>query len=262
MKLNYSLLMAMAALFVCSANLPARASEMDTFIETSFQNSYVYRTILKDDNIQIASKDGAVTLSGNVTDKTRKPLAQDIAEALPGVESVDNQIVIIGEPATENADTWIGMKVKTALVFHRSVNAGNTEVSVSDGIVTLKGEAASLAQKELTAEYAGDVEGVTRVNNEMTVAEAVVPVSEEPGQTMSEAIDDASITAQVKGALLMHRSTSALKTKVATNDGVVTVSGIAENEAERSLVDKLAGDVKGVKSVVNLMSVGEPAVVM
>ena len=51
---------------------------------------------------------------------------------------------------------------------------------------------------------------------------------------MGEKIDDASITAQVKSSLLSHRSTSAIKTKVQTTDGVVTVSGIAKNEAEKS----------------------------
>jgi hypothetical protein len=46
-----------------------------------------------------------------------------------------------------------------------------------------------------------------------------------PDETTGEKIDDASITAQVKMSLLSHRSTSALKTKVTTNDGIVTVSG-------------------------------------
>ena len=76
----------------------------------------------------------------------------------------------------------------------------------------------------------------------------------EPGNTRrntGEKIDDASITAQVKGSLLARRSTSMLSTKVTTNDGVVTVSGTAKNEAEKALVTKLVTDVNGVQSVVN-----------
>jgi len=49
------------------------------------------------------------------------------------------------------------------------VSAGKTEVDVKDGIVTLQGEATSQAQKDLTTEYAKDVEGVKEVKNEMTV---------------------------------------------------------------------------------------------
>jgi osmotically-inducible protein OsmY len=59
--------------------------------------------------------------------------------------------------------------------------------------------------------------------------------------------------------LLSHRSTSVLKTKVTTNDGVVTVSGQAKNEAEKALVTKLVTDINGVQSVVNNMTI-EPTV--
>jgi osmotically-inducible protein OsmY len=66
--------------------------------------------------------------------------------------------------------------------------------------------------------------------------------------------DDAYITAQVKIALLTHRSTSAVKTRVSTNNGVVTLSGFASNDAEKELAGKLACDIKGVVSVVNKMA--------
>jgi osmotically-inducible protein OsmY len=85
----------------------------------------------------------------------------------------------------------------------------------------------------------------------MTVAKTPV----KPDETSGEKIDDASITAQVKASLLSHRSTSALKTKVETTDGVVTVSGNARNAAEKSLVTKLVTDIEGVTSVVNNMTI-------
>jgi osmotically-inducible protein OsmY len=55
--------------------------------------------------------------------------------------------------------------------------------------------------------------------------------------------------------LLSHRSTSSVNTKVGTIDGVVTISGIARNLAEKTLVTKLATDISGVKSVVNNMTI-------
>jgi osmotically-inducible protein OsmY len=242
--------MATAAVLVGSA--PLRASETDDRIETSFKKSYVYKTYLKDEQIKISSKDGAVTLSGDVRNDTHKPMAQDVVEALPGVKSVDNRIQITGDRPAENSDMWVSMKVKTALVFHRNVNAHKTEVYVKDGIVTLKGEASSPSQRDLTTEFAKDVEGVKSVKNEMTVATN----PEKPDQTMGESIDDASITAQVKMTLLSHRSTGVLRTKVETNDGVVTLGGKARNSAEKDLVTKLVSDVHGVKSVVNNMTIG------
>ena len=128
--------------------------------------------------------------------------------------------------------------------------APQTEVEVQDGIVTLKGEVASIAQMELSSEYAHDIEGVKAVRNELRLSTAL----ELPERTVSQKIDDASISAQVKIALLTHRSTSAVNTKVATCDGEVTLTGIARNEAEKSLVAKLASDIHGVVCVKNQMT--------
>jgi osmotically-inducible protein OsmY len=79
-----------------------------------------------------------------------------------------------------------------------------------------------------------------------------------PDSTVGEKIDDASITAQVKSALLSHHSTSALHTTVSTADGVVTLGGIAKNEAEKALVTKLVTDINGVNSVINNMTIAVP----
>jgi hyperosmotically inducible protein len=134
------------------------------------------------------------------------------------------------------------------------VRATKTDVNVKDGIVTLSGEASSEAQKELSTEYAKDIDNVKEVKNEMTVAKTPAAQSE----TMGEKIDDASITAQVKSSLMSHHSTSALKTNVETTDGVVTLGGIAKNAAEKSLVTKLVTDINGVSSVINNMTITEP----
>ncbi len=250
-KSTYSLalLVATGALLVTSA--PLRGSDTDDRIESSANKSYVFKTYLKDDSIDTESKNGVVKLTGTVAAESHKSLAENTVAGLPGVKSVDNRLKIKGESPAKHSDTWLGVQVKTALLFHRNVSASDTEVLVKDGIVTLRGSANSLAQRELTTEYAQDVEGVKAVKNEMTTATTTV----KPVDTLGEKIDDASITAQVKMSLLSHRSTSALKTKVETKDGVVTVSGIAKNAAEKSLVTKLVNDIHGVNSVINLMTI-------
>ena len=247
-------MVAASTLLVTSASV--RASDMDSRIESSAQKSYVFKTYLKGDSIKTESKDGAVILTGTVAEASHKSLAENTVESLPGVKSVDNQLKIKGESPAEHSDGWLSTKVKTALLFHRHVSASGTDVFVKDGVVSLRGEASSLAQKELTAEYAKDVEGVKEVKNEMTIAKTPA----KPDETMGGKIDDASITAQVKSTLMSHRSTSALKTKVETTDGVVTVSGIAKNDAEKTLVTKLVTDINGVISVNNNMTIAVPLV--
>lgn len=145
------------------------------------------------------------------------------------------------------------MKVKLALLFHRHVSGTSTTVNVDDGIVTLTGEVTNQAKKELTSEYAKDIDGVKSVNNKMTVAAVLEPEK----RTENEKIDDASVSAQVRTALSIHRSTSNVRTKVEARDGEVTLTGIAKNEAEKSLVTKVVSDVRGVSSVNNMMTIDQ-----
>lgn len=251
MKTKLTRLFAALMAIVLLAGVSVRASETDSRIESSARDSYVFKTYLKDDSVSVQSKNGIVTLKGTVREESHKALARETVASLPGVKSVDDQLVFKGEQPAENSDGWIALKVKTVLLFHSNVRATKTDVNVRNGIVALSGEASSQAQKELTTEYASDVAGVKNVKNDMTVAGNPSNTKE----TISEKIDDASITAQVKMALLLHRSTSAIKTRVRTNDGVVTLQGKAKNDAEKTLVGKLTSDVKGVTDVVNDMIV-------
>jgi len=254
MKSMFPLTLAAVVSTMLLTTAPARAASTDSRIESSAAKSYVFKTYLKDDAIKTESKDGVVTLTGTVAEASHRSLAEDTVEGLPGVKSVDNQLVVSGEQPAEHSDTWISMKVKTVLLFHRNVSASGTSVNVKDGVVVLTGEASSMAQKELTTEYAKDIDHVKAVVNDMTIAKATVA----PEATTGDKIDDASITAEVKSSLLSHHSTSALHTTVSTTDGVVTVGGVARNDAEKSLVTKLATDITGVSSVVNNMTIAVP----
>jgi len=251
MNAKYPLALIVAAATLLGACAAVRGSDTDNRIEASARKTYVYRTYLKDDNIKIEARNGIVTLAGTVAEESHRTLAQDTVEGLPGVRRVENRLEVNGEKAEENSDSWIGAKVKTSLWFHRSVSS-QTDVDVTDGLVTLNGTASSQAQKDLTTEYAKDVEGVKSVTNEMTIAQ---DGSAKDAETIGEQIDDASITAQVRLALASHRSTSALRTKTETRDGVVTLSGEAANQAEKDLVSKLTRDINGVRSVNNNMTV-------
>ncbi len=261
MNVNYSKVVIAVTAVVLLSSVSARASEMDNRIEASAKNSYVFKTYLKDDSVNLQAKDGVVTLTGTVEEGSHKGLAQETVASLPGVKSVDNQLKLKNTPPAESSDGWISMQVKYSLLYNRNVSGINTQVFVKEGVVTLQGEAANQAQKDLAGEYAKDINGVKDVQNEMTVAKvsrsiyAKKPVMQEP--TMADKIDDASITAQVKMALLTHHSTSFFKTGVTTNNGVVTLSGKASNAAGKDMAGKVANDVNGVTSVVNNMTLDD-----
>lgn len=235
------------------------ASGTDESIESSARQTYVFKTYLKSDDIKIQSKDGLVTLIGTVFEESSKELAKETVANLPGVKRVDNKLRITHETPAMYSDAWLITKVKTTLLFHRNVNATQTDVFVKGGVVTLSGEATSETQKNLTTEFVQDVVGVKGVKNEMTVLTAAMQSDEksmsEKMAFMNKSIDDASITALVKTTLLYHRSTSALNTHVETKGGVVNLRGKVRDMTEKDQATKLVSDVHGVNGVVNNMAV-------
>ena len=238
-----------ALLLLLSSPLALFATpDNDRRIETAAKESYNYRTVLED-TVTVKASDGIVTLTGKVKDKGDKALAEDTVESLPGVTRVKNEIKVESSHP-EKSDGWIAWKIRSRLLVKGNVSATATQVAVVDGVVTLTGHADNEAQKTLTEVYAKKIDGVKSVQNEIVVMEK--PAT---GETLAEKIDDASITTQVKYALLTHKGTSALKTKLDTQDGVVVVTGVARSDAEKALVSKLAQDVRGVKSVTNNMNV-------
>lgn len=236
----------------------------ETGIATAFRETYVHRTFLKDDAITCTSVAGAVILSGTVAESSHRILAYETVACLPGVESIDNRLEVAPDMSTaavragmaaEFADRWIARKLRLTLLFHRDVSATTTNIVVQDGIVTLSGNSTSSAQCDLTSEYAKDIDGVKGVVNDMIVTRA----APRPARSVHARLDDASITAQIRTALLIHRSTCALRAVVEVRNGDVSLTGIAANAAERTLVGKLVGGIHGVGVVRNEMTIGQPA---
>ncbi len=224
------------------------SSTEDHKIEVAAKASYNFRTVLED-HVAVKATDGVVTLSGTVQDSDEKDLAEDTVKNLPGVARVDNDIKV-APMHPEHSDAWMAWKIRGQLLVKANVSSATTMVSVLGGHVTLSGTADNVAQKELTGVYAKEIDGVTSVTNDIVVKPAA-----NKGETVGENIDDASITTQVKFALLTHKATKALNTKVTTTNGVIVITGEAGSAAEKSLVTKLAQDVRGVKSVGNNMTV-------
>ena len=224
-------------------------SATDRKIEAAAKDSYNYRTFL-DDHVRIKVADGVVTLSGTVPDADQSTLAEDTVRNLPGVVHVNN-LIKVAPGAPEYSDGWIATKVHTKLLVASHVSSVDTKVDVRDGAVTLTGQADSTAQKELTTAIVQEIAGVKSVDNRLVVTPPPVNAS----RTVGDHMDDASITAQVKYALLTHKSTSALQTNVTTTDGVVVIEGDASSGAEKELVTHLAQAVRGVRNVNNQMVV-------
>jgi len=70
-----------------------------------------------------------------------------------------------------------------------------------------------------------------------------------------EALDDTAITAKAKAAILMEPGLRVLRIKVATTNGVTTLSGSVDTQQNSDKAREIAGAVDGVKGVENLLVV-------
>ena len=71
------------------------------------------------------------------------------------------------------------------------------------------------------------------------------------GETLGEHIDDTTITTTVKTKLAAEKGTTLTRVQVDTDRGVVQLSGVVENAAEKARAEQIARSVGGVKSVRN-----------
>jgi osmotically-inducible protein OsmY len=119
---------------------------------------------------------------------------------------------------------------------------GTIVAAVSDGIVTLNGEVASLIQKWLTGVLAWWTPGCRDVVDELVN----VPAQED---------NDDAVTETVRLALEKDLFVNATKVQVSTKDRVVTLRGMVPNEAMMQLAERDSWYVAGVKNVVNQLAV-------
>ena len=66
----------------------------DDHITAAAKESFAAKNDLKDDDIQVQSQDGAVTLTGTVAEEPHLSLAAKTVADLPGVKRVDNRLEV------------------------------------------------------------------------------------------------------------------------------------------------------------------------
>jgi hyperosmotically inducible protein len=71
------------------------------------------------------------------------------------------------------------------------------------------------------------------------------------GKSIGETVDDATITASVKAKLVADKASNLTRVDVDTNNGTVYLNGTVESAEQKSRVEQLAWQARGVKSVVN-----------
>ena len=146
---------------------------------------------------------------------------------------------------TQVDDATITARVNMALVKDPVTKARKIDVDTVNGVVTLTGMVETEAEKRRAEEVARGVPGVRAVRNNLRVGH----------RSFGRSLDDKLLTARIKTKLIAEPGIRSLSIDVDTVNGVVTLTGVVKNEEQRRRVLEIVRATKGVKAVVDNLTV-------
>ena len=174
-------------------------------------------------------------------------------------------------------DAWITTQIHARFFLDPDIKGRSIDVDTTGGVVTLRGEVHSAAERTQALAKARSTQGVTRVVDKLTLTPGDRPLTAEirdkavaalprnadqaRGQAKTAAarvgreISDTWITTQVQAMYFLDRDIKTTKIGVTTSQGVVTLSGTVPREEIRRKAIADARSIDGVKRVVEKIRV-------
>jgi osmotically-inducible protein OsmY len=173
------------------------------------------------ERITVSVYDGVVTLAGTVASARQKREARKAAERVHGVVLVNNELDVRIRTDDRREDVDLLNDVNQALALDQEI-PGTVRARVDDGFVTLVGTARWQHQREEAEFVAGNVLGVTGVDDAVDLVD--------PGPTTDK------VRESIKEAFQRQATLEADNIGVEIADGTVTLTGDVRSVAERDAV--------------------------
>ncbi len=198
------------------------------------------RRISNPNRIEVAVKDGIVTLGGYVDHYMDQLAAVKAAERVTGVKGVVQEIEVALPAASRRDDLEIARSVCTAIEHNSIIPRDRVKVSVCDGRVTLEGEVQEPHQKLEAEATVSKVLGVKGVTNDIVVKPVVKPYD---------------VTLQIERTFQHMAAHHAQDIQVEVKGGKVILRGVVRAWIEKAEAEEAAHEVPGVRVVENRLEV-------
>jgi len=212
------------AAVLAAAIMTVACAQTDAGITTNVKTKLAADDTVKAYKVDVDTRNGVVTLSGNIESAAAKEQAIQIARQTDGVRDVIDQLQVGEAAATAGRDNDVDVDV---------------DVDVDDDLEN-KARAGAAEVKEESREAAAKARAEGR--------EAKAEVGEAAGKA-GAAITDAAITSAVKTKFLADSTVKGLRIDVDTSNGMVTLNGNVSSRAEADRALMLARGTDGVKTV-------------
>jgi len=186
--------------------------------------------------IAVTAHGGVVELRGRVETLREKRRAGLIARGVPGVHELRSELRIA--PVMPKTDGEIANLARDALEADRNVDATGIDVTVHNGVVTLRGIVGTRMQQRLAVATIWWLTGVQDVRDELAVLY--------PEEDSDDELEDACHVMLDKDPLVDEAGVSVL-----AEDGVITLAGAVGSAVERDAAENTVWGIEGVRDVRN-----------
>ncbi len=196
--------------------------------------------VVPEAKVGVSVNGGVVTLTGHLDSYSEKIAARRAVERVGEVKAIAMEIDVIPLGVHQRSDTEIAAAVDHALSWNTSVPKDRIKVTVEKGWVTLSGEVDWNFQRRAVERLVRPLKGVVGISDNIGIKATAVPTN---------------LTNRIQDALVRQAMREAKRIEIATEGGVVTLSGQVHSWAERSAVEGATWSAPGVSRVNNLLTV-------
>lgn len=184
--------------------------------------------------IHVEVKGDKAIIWGTVDSLVEKDFFGSRVGRIDGVRELDNSLTVANDGTIKDKDIEKGISQR----FQGSNFKDLTHLGcrVSRGIATLLGHVETQSTERLAKRLASQVRGVKEVRSEI--------------QFLEKAVDDATLVNRVENALVASPWVNAQEIKTEARNGLITLTGLVDNQEVMEWAVETAYQVPGVKAVV------------
>ncbi len=157
--------------------------------------------------------------------------------------------------SSEVANARQEARISTTYALSPYLRSNDIQVSVNGDTATLTGSVPEDVNRDLAEQIALRADGVTKVDNQITVQADYKAPTRSSERSYGELIEDAGITTAVKSKLIWSRTADGVAASVDTENGRVVLTGTASSTEAKTEAGNLARHTRGVVAVDNQLVV-------